>query len=208
MSDDRTELEKRNVLRLSNEESNRITRECIQTALIHLMADRDISKISVSEIVKKAGVSRTAFYNNFTTKEDVLFTLAHDLLSDLNDMLLEAVKDGDSRKVFIRIFSRIREDAVHFSMAVQSGMPGRTFSNIRQFADEKYPEIQGTVRYLAFTWYGMIQNIVIDWFLNGMVETEEEMSSLCADLTGDLIARINRVDPTFIQRVYDIGRKG
>ncbi|MBR5113246.1 MAG: helix-turn-helix transcriptional regulator, partial [Clostridia bacterium] len=60
------------LLRLSNEESKKITRESIVTALVLLFADKPYEKITVTEIVKKAGVSRTAFYRNFNTKEDVL----------------------------------------------------------------------------------------------------------------------------------------
>ena len=68
----KTELEKRDVLRMSNKESNRMTRECLQTALITLMGQKPFEKITISEIVRKSGVSRTAFYCNYDTKEDIL----------------------------------------------------------------------------------------------------------------------------------------
>ena len=45
----------REVLRLSNEESNRITRECLQSALIHLMGKKDFERITVSELVQRVG---------------------------------------------------------------------------------------------------------------------------------------------------------
>ena len=54
-----TELEKRDVLRMSNKESNRLTRECLQTALITLMGQKSFDKITISELVRKSGVSRT-----------------------------------------------------------------------------------------------------------------------------------------------------
>ena len=45
MSDQPTELQKRDVLRMSNEESNRLTRECLQTALIQLMSEKPFDQI-------------------------------------------------------------------------------------------------------------------------------------------------------------------
>ena len=52
-----TELQKHAVLRLSNEESNKLTRECLRTALIKLMEQKPFDQISIKDIVKKSGVS-------------------------------------------------------------------------------------------------------------------------------------------------------
>ncbi len=80
MSKQDSEMKKREVLRLSNIESNKITRECIETALILLMSEKDYSNITISEIVQRAGVSRTAYYRNYSSKEDILNTLLHDVI--------------------------------------------------------------------------------------------------------------------------------
>ena len=61
----------------SNQEANQITRESIETALLHLMEKKDLPQISISELVKKAGVSRNAFdgRGNYTfgIKEQLIF---------------------------------------------------------------------------------------------------------------------------------------
>ena len=44
-------MERRDALRLSNEESNRLTRECIEAALILLMQDADFASISITDII-------------------------------------------------------------------------------------------------------------------------------------------------------------
>ena len=56
----------------SNQEANQITRESIETALLHLMDNKDLPQISISELVRKAGVSRNAFYRNYKSKEEIL----------------------------------------------------------------------------------------------------------------------------------------
>ena len=61
-----------NALKLSNEEVNRITKDSIQEALVYLLSKKNINDISVTEIVNKAGVSRTAYYRNYQSKEDIL----------------------------------------------------------------------------------------------------------------------------------------
>lgn len=53
--------------------ANLIVRESIETALLQLMDKKPFGEITISEIVKKAGVSRVSYYRNYYFKEDVLF---------------------------------------------------------------------------------------------------------------------------------------
>lgn len=57
---------------VSNKESNQLTKESIETALLFLMEKKDLQQISISELVRKAGVSRNAFYRNYKSKEEIL----------------------------------------------------------------------------------------------------------------------------------------
>ena len=48
------------------------SRACIVEALFHLMKEVSYTKISVSDIIKKAGVSRQTFYRHFEGKDDII----------------------------------------------------------------------------------------------------------------------------------------
>ena len=89
-----TEMQKKEVLRMNNKESNQLTRECLQLALMHLMGEHPYEKITVSEIVRRAGVSRTAFYRNYTDKEDIYFArkLALQTLSNIDNLSFNDIK--------------------------------------------------------------------------------------------------------------------
>ena len=45
-----TELENRNIKRLSNKQANLLTKECLQMSLVKLMAQKPFEKITISEI--------------------------------------------------------------------------------------------------------------------------------------------------------------
>jgi AcrR family transcriptional regulator len=49
------------------------SRACIVEALFRLMEKLSYTKISVSGIIKKAGVSRQTFYRHYKSKDDVIF---------------------------------------------------------------------------------------------------------------------------------------
>ncbi|MGI6046191.1 MAG: TetR/AcrR family transcriptional regulator [Eggerthellaceae bacterium] len=58
-------------LHRNNAEVNAITRERIEATLIALMSEKDFSDITITDITKKAGVSRLAYYRNYESKEDI-----------------------------------------------------------------------------------------------------------------------------------------
>lgn len=60
------------VLKEHKTSKNRFTRMIIGEAIIELMKKKKFEKLNISEIAKKAGVSRMTYYNYFETKEDVL----------------------------------------------------------------------------------------------------------------------------------------
>lgn len=48
--------------------ANQIAKECLVTALIQLLKEKNLSEITISELASKAGVSRMTYYRNYTTK--------------------------------------------------------------------------------------------------------------------------------------------
>ncbi|GEA98094.1 TetR/AcrR family transcriptional regulator [Levilactobacillus brevis] len=48
------------------------SQDYLATALLQLLATKDLADLTVTQVVKRAGVSRMAFYRNFNTLDDVL----------------------------------------------------------------------------------------------------------------------------------------
>lgn len=48
------------------------SQDYLTTALLQLLATKDLNDITVTQVVKRAGVSRMAFYRNFQTLDDIL----------------------------------------------------------------------------------------------------------------------------------------
>ena len=58
--------------RNNNVELNNITKESISTAVLLLMETKPYSKITITDICKKAGVARNAFYRNYPKKDAIM----------------------------------------------------------------------------------------------------------------------------------------
>ncbi|NQG96987.1 TetR/AcrR family transcriptional regulator [Streptococcus suis] len=114
----------------ANQEVNKLTRESIETALLFLMEKKDLKQISISELVKKAGVSRNAFYRNYKSKEEILEVYYERTSSNL-------------KKKWQGLQDKVQRDGVKQSFAEfvqeqkRKAEQSKTFSNVSQWIKEK-----------------------------------------------------------------------
>lgn len=114
----------------SNKESNQLTRESIEVALLFLLEKKDMTQISISELVRKAGVSRNAFYRNYKSKEEIL-ELAYERTShqlmDKWQALQTKIQQNGVPQTFADFLSQQKEKVEEST----------TFSNVSQWIKEK-----------------------------------------------------------------------
>ncbi len=55
------------------EDKSKFLKECIVDATFHLMKKKSITKITVDDIIKRAGVGRMTYFRNFTNKMEIIF---------------------------------------------------------------------------------------------------------------------------------------
>ena len=72
----------------------RKTREAIFRAFTALLAQKDVSRITVGEIIDRADVGRATFYAHFETKEFLLKALCQELFGHIFD------QDGQHKYIF------------------------------------------------------------------------------------------------------------
>lgn len=169
----------REILRMSNKESNRITRECLQTALIALMGQKPFDKITVSEIVRRSGVSRTAFYRNYSTKEDILNEACNAFLDSIASSFSDSRFHNDRRGWYRDFFQDICDHADMFRLLLQAHMMNTpVFSSLS--VSEKLNPAAGRADFYEFlAWEGALSSVAIHWFQTGMKESVDFMADFC-----------------------------
>ncbi|MFA9378290.1 MAG: TetR/AcrR family transcriptional regulator [Lachnotalea sp.] len=73
----------------NNTLQNNITKESIFTSLMILMEQKNFKEITITEMTKKAGVSRMAFYRNYTVMEDIIICYLDELLQEYSMQILD-----------------------------------------------------------------------------------------------------------------------
>ena len=175
----KTELEKRDILRMSNKESNRMTKECLQTALITLMGQKPFDKITISEIVRKSGVSRTAFYRNYETKEDIL----NEVSDVFTNGMIQSFKDKrfltDRYEWYLAFFRIIKENASLFRLLLQAHMLNNTLISTYSMIGRLDHHDNVISHYDFLAWEGALSTVTLHWFQDGMKESVEFMADYC-----------------------------
>ena len=174
----KTQLEKLEILRLSNQESNQITRECLEAALLDLMTTKDLDKISITELTNNAGVSRSAFYNNYKTKEALLDSIVQKVIKQICDFIKSEYNKKTTKEIYTIFFIAIKKSSKSFKVFLDSDI------NIYKylFLENVFPSSSVESHYKMVAKEGAFYRIIVDWFQAGMKESPEEMGTLCAKI--------------------------
>lgn len=93
---------------LSNKELNQITKESLETALLILLETKEFDQISITELTKKAGVSRPAFYRNYESKEEILKNITVPILEKISTLFSDTDCHRDP-KHYIDFFTLLKK---------------------------------------------------------------------------------------------------
>ena len=178
MAGQKTEMCAKGITRYSNEQAKRITKECIEGALIQLLEKKDMEKITISEIVKRAGVSRTAFYAHYQTKEEVLKSVLDDVIHQIDQI---AVGDPRSEAYWASLFTEVEKIADPFRLLIRAGLGSHILSEITDqiLADAPNNPVH---RYNEVLWTGAIYNLLVHWVTSDFPETPAEMAKICTKI--------------------------
>ncbi|MBR1781724.1 MAG: TetR/AcrR family transcriptional regulator [Oscillospiraceae bacterium] len=163
------------ILRLSNEESNRVTRECLRTAMFKLMNQENFERITITEIAKRAGVSRLAFYRNYESKEALVADLCQHLFEQLRTSLTSERFLTDRRAWYVSFFQTIRENREYFEIYQKANL--RLSDGI--ILEAVYPVSSTEEHYTRAASEGAFLSVLTEWFRSGMQESPEEMAAIC-----------------------------
>ena len=183
-----------NLRHLSNNVANRITRESICTALLELLQIKGFNEITVSELVRRAGVSRQSFYRNYKTKEDIVLEIENTISKNLIEKMKDPVYISDPRKWILVFFAVITENTAVITMIQKADLFEVFFTQVQLLFENQLNSGGSDLHYNIVGSMGAVNAIVLDWFKNGMKESEREMVDICLSFCQGLIS-LRKIEP-------------
>lgn len=172
---------KKHYLKMSNEEANKITRESLQTAMIELMRTRDYRDISITELTRYAGTSRTAFYRNYNTKEDILIEICDEIRDSLQESLEQIETYEDPKQWFLEFYRDSYDDRERMSLLLKVDLAGKTNYD-KPYWGHFYKNPAIKYSYYRIALESTFWEIFWKWVGDGFKESPEEMAEICVSL--------------------------
>ena len=158
-----TELAKKEIVRLPNGEANAITRACLFEALLMLMKKKPFEEITVSELVLRAGVSRTTFYRNYSSIDQIIREPLKGLLEYVRATLNEPRYAENMRLWYVDTLTYLRDHHAVMLEMLQLATHGRLLDAraLGGCFDVPCETPQQRLHYLAFN--GATRELFTDW---------------------------------------------
>lgn len=161
------------------ETKDTLTKNYIFEGFYNLLKKNNCEDISVSDICKKAGVSRMSFYRNFKSKDDLINKSLEKTLMNLAKRL----KSYDKINQYIvtrEIFETIKNYKEAFESLKNSNYAKRFMDSVSQKLFNFSPEdkINPTKQYIPIFYFSALTGVINTWINNGAKENSDDMAKL------------------------------
>lgn len=99
------------------------TRRNIRNTLFELMSEKELSKITISEICSRAEINRKTFYRHYRTVGDVIAELENEILGEFSAIMRSSNKSVLDAGAAIRDISAVIEQRREFFMRLMKRNP-------------------------------------------------------------------------------------
>lgn len=146
----------------------------ITDAFLLLLKKKEYRDISITEICKKAGVTRMSFYRNFAGKEDILSQKVRDVTDNFLEESAISYRNDTLSSYFIKLFSHMEQQKELCTALKKAGL----FHLIKDEFDRVFLDTyrQEYDDYKSVFLAGGIYNVFLFWFLNGCRENPEDLA--------------------------------
>ena len=173
------------------------SRKLIAMALADLLQEKPLDKITVTDVVRRAGINRGTFYAHYSDLPDVLHSLIEQMFSHLRDTVFQADYPlAHMPSEFLAGVQQIVEDNLDFCRKVIASSASiqmehqlvqlfvdYLLQNESQFGFGSHPEYMMTIRFCA----GGLVNLYRGWFSGTIDMPLDELTRQAEKLLVQLI---------------------
>jgi AcrR family transcriptional regulator len=173
-------------IRINQNEKSKFTRMCISEAIVSLLKNTPLDKLKISDIAKRAGVSRMSFYKYYHS--------SHAALNDYLDIIIsEYLQQSDADRITkeflnydhilyaLNFFDRYAD---YFLTLAKQNEYSIMINGINQFMVEHISSENKLSVYELYSYAGALLNTFLKWEENGKKESAEEIATTLCNFFG------------------------
>ena len=152
-------------------------KECLADALIKLLETKPIEKITIPEIAQLAGVGRTTYFRNFSSKEEMLtFKIIRlwERWAEEHKLKIRRAFSYDNALTFFEFNYSIRSFLL---LLYRRDLQSAIFMSFHSYMQPSSDPDSGGRYMLGFYSYGLF-GLLEEWVRGGFAETPEQMEKI------------------------------
>lgn len=162
----------------------RLTRNLLKNALVQLMQEQHISKISIRAICEVADINRSTFYVHYTDQYDLLNKVEQEVLDNLNKYLSKQALDENhpiSVQVLTRVLDYVKENVELFKALLSENCDFTFQKNLIELAQvissqQNQSFDARTQEYIKLFGFTGIISMLQKWLHDGTDESPAQMA--------------------------------
>lgn len=162
---------------------NQFTRMCIGDAVIELMNEKPFDKIKVSDITRKAGVSRMTFYKYYGSKEEVVEDYLNEIVTGyMNENRESFSEDYPNYESTLHALEYFDQYSKFFLGMARGGLYSLLIEYVNRYVENRVVPYYKVSSYKVYYYAGAILNIFIKWEEKGKDKTKEAIADEIASI--------------------------
>lgn len=165
----------------------RFTRMCIGEAVFSLMDKKSYHEIKVSDIVRRAGVSRMTFYHYYEGKEDAMADFFHEIVAGyIRECISNSEKIGRFHDMssIVHALKYFDQYAVFILKLVEAKLYYIIIDAMNNYMTSRIMPHYKIPAYELYFYGGALLNVFIMWEKNGKQESAEQIAHIVAASIG------------------------
>ena len=191
-----------------------VTRQNLINAFCILAEKKPVQKITIRELVDKAGYNRATFYRYFRDIYDVLEEIEGIVLSGVKENFRRNISPENFKQTFLEAFKKIqREDAIYFDIllnpANQARFTEKLFSELSPIFMEtfKLPPDNAKSKYLTGIYFVTVISAIKLWISDGRKISVEELSKFLGEILSSGVLPAMKAAQTLMTEAASIARR-
>lgn len=160
-----------------NNKRRRDSQEKIEKALITLLQTNEIQRITVSDIIKEAGLNRSTFYANYLDIFDLADKTRKKLENEFSNLFAE-YDYFNERSGALKMFSHIKNNQIFYKTYFKLCYDDKHLISIYDTRRAEKEHIDTNINYHIEFFRNGLNAIIKLWLANGCKESPEEMAEV------------------------------
>jgi len=146
-----------------------------------LMEQKNFKKISITEITKKAGVSRMAFYRNYNLIEDIITHYLDEFFEEYSKQVFGCEKIDNYESVclyfdYFRKHEKLVTNLINSNLILERCIEFFHLISKNSVCKKSYPpeKERYSIEFIA----GGLYTVLIEWAKSGMKESDEDIAKI------------------------------